>query len=125
MPTAITDVYIFSTQFVKENPQSIQGFVNGIFKAQEFIKTNPDEAHAIVGKQLELKPEEVAEELKGVSLISLEDNIKLMADTTSDIYLGKHMESLATFLKEQNQISASPTSEQLSALIDPAFVKAA
>ncbi|MBD1868058.1 ABC transporter substrate-binding protein [Cyanobacteria bacterium FACHB-471] len=125
MPTAITDVYIFSTQFVEENPQAIQGFVNGIFKAHEFIKTNPDEAYVITGKQLELQPEEVAEELKGVSLTSLEDNIKLMDDTTSDVYLGKHMESLATFLKDQNQISEAPTLEQLSALIDPAFVKAA
>jgi len=125
MPNAIMDVYMFSTSFVEENPQAVQGFVNGIFKARQFIETNPDEAYPIAGKMLELKPEEVAQELKGVGLTSPEDNIKLMSDTSSDTYLGKHMESLATFLKEQGQIPEAMTLDQLGALIDPTFVKAA
>jgi NitT/TauT family transport system substrate-binding protein len=125
MPTAIMDVYMFSTQFVEEQPEATQAFVNGIFRAREFLQTNADEANAIAGKRLELAPEEVASELKGVGLTSPEDNIKLMSDTSSDTYLGKHMESLAQFLKGQNQIPEAPTLEQLSTLIDPTFVKAA
>jgi hypothetical protein len=35
------------------------------------------------------------------------------------------MESLATFLKEQGQIPEAMTLDQLGALIDPTFVKAA
>jgi NitT/TauT family transport system substrate-binding protein len=125
MPSAIMDVYMFSTPFVQEHPQAVQGFVNGIFKAREFIQTNSDEAYAIVGKQLQIKPEAVGEEFKGVGLTSLEDNIKLMSDTGSDTYLGKHMESLSKFLQAQNQIPEAQTLEELSALIDPTFVKAA
>ncbi|HEY9620423.1 MAG TPA: ABC transporter substrate-binding protein [Crinalium sp.] len=123
MPTAIMDVYIFRTDFVQQNPQAIEAFVRGIFKGQEFIKSNPDEAYAIAGKQLQLKPEEVAEELKGVGLTSLDDNLKLMADPASDVYLGKHMESLAKFLKDQNQIPEAPTFDQLKTLVDPTFLQ--
>lgn len=125
MPTAIMDVYIFSTSFVQQNPQAVQAFVNGIFKARDFIKTNADEAYSIAGKQLQLKPEEVEAELKGVGLISPEDNIKLMSDTSSSTYLGKHLESLGKFLKEQDQIPEAMTLDKLSGLIDPTFVKAA
>jgi NitT/TauT family transport system substrate-binding protein len=124
MPTAIMDVYIFSTKFVQDNPQAAQGFVNGIFKAREFIQTNPDEAYAIAGKQLQLKPEEVADQLKGVELMGLEENLKLMSPS-DDIYLGNHLESLAKFLKQQEQIPNVLTLDQLGALIDPTFVKAA
>lgn len=125
MPNAIMDVYVFSTAFVQSNPQAVQAFVNGIYKAQELIKTNQDEAFAIAGKMLQLKPEEVGQELKGVQLTSREDNIKLLSDTSSDTYLGKHMESLSNFLKDQDQIPQAMTLDQLSALIDPTFVKAA
>jgi NitT/TauT family transport system substrate-binding protein len=124
MPTAIMDVFIFRTDFVEQQPKAVEAFVRGIFKGQEFIKTNPDEAYAIAGKQLELKPEEVAEELKGVGLTSLEDNLKLMADPAGDLYLGKHLESLGKFLKEQEQIPEAPTLEQLSTLVDPTFLEA-
>jgi NitT/TauT family transport system substrate-binding protein len=125
MPTAIVDIYVFSTKFVQAHPHAVQGFVNGIYKAQDFIQTNADEAYAIAGKQLQLKPEDLANQLKGVKLISPEENIKLMADPSSDIYLGKHLESLAKFLKGQNQLSDLLTLDQLSTLIDPTFVKAA
>ncbi|MDX2212811.1 MAG: ABC transporter substrate-binding protein [Oculatellaceae cyanobacterium bins.114] len=125
MPTAIVDVYIFSTQFVQENPQATEAFVKGIFKAHEFLKTNKDEALAIVGKMLQLKPEEVEQELTGVGLTSAEDNLKMLDDPTSDIYLVDHMESLGQFLKAQNQIPEAPTADSLKALIDPTFVKAA
>lgn len=125
MPNAILDVYMFSTPFVQNNPQAVQAFVNGIYKAQEFLRTNQDEAYAIAGKRLELKPEEVGQELKGVQLTSREDNIKLLSDASSDMYLGKHMESVANFLKDQEQIPQAMTLDQLSALIDSTFVKAA
>jgi NitT/TauT family transport system substrate-binding protein len=118
-------VYIFSADFVEQHPQAATAFVKGIFKAQEFIQTNPDEAYAIAGKMLELEPAEVAEELKGVGLTSLEDNVTLLSDEASDTYLVKHMTELGEFLQAQRQIPQAPTAEQLKALVDPTFVKAA
>jgi NitT/TauT family transport system substrate-binding protein len=125
MPTAIVDIYIFSPEFVAANPAGIQTFVNGIAKGIEFIETNPDEAYAIAGKRLELSPEDVATELQGVKLIGIEDNIKMLGDPQSDLYLQKHMEALGTFLKDQNQIPEAPTPETLAQLLDPTFVQTA
>lgn len=124
MPTAIVDVYIFNTQFVEENPQAVEGFVKGIFKAQEFLQTNKEEALAIAGKFLQLTPAEVEQELTGVGLTNVEDNITMLDDASSDIYLVNHMESLGQFLKAQNQVPEAPTADSLKALVDPTFVKA-
>lgn len=124
MPNAILDLYLFSDKIVQERPKAVEAFVRGIFRGKEFLQTNPDEALAIAGKKLELTPEEVAEELKGVQLTSLEDNIKLLAEPTSDIYLVKHMDTLGQFLKGQGQIPEAPSTDMLASLIDPSFVKA-
>jgi NitT/TauT family transport system substrate-binding protein len=124
MPTAIVDVYLFSTQFVEEHPKAVEGYVRGIYKAIDFIKSNPEEAYTLAGKWLELSPEEVETELQGVDLTSLENNIKMLDQPDSGIYLVDHMHDLGTFLKDQGQIPDAPTLEQLKQLIDPTFVKA-
>lgn len=124
MPNAIMDVYLFSNKFIQEQPQAVEGFVRGIFQAKEFLQTNPDEALAIAGKKLELKPEEVAEELKGVELTTLEDNVRLLSDSSAEDSMLNHMNSLSKFLKAQNQIPAEIPTDQLQQLIDPTFVKA-
>lgn len=125
MPTAIMDVYLFSNQIVEENPQAMQAFVNGIYKAVDFLKTSPDEANAIAGKQLGLTAEEVATELQGVRLIGPEDNVKLLGDLDSSDSIVQHMVDLGTFLKEQEQITEAPTADQIKGFIDSTFVQAA
>lgn len=124
MPTAIVDVYLFSTKFVEENPAAVEAYVRGIYKGIEFIKSNPDEAYAIAGKQLELTPEEVETELKGVGLASPEDNVKMLAEPDSGVYLLDHMDALGQFLKSQDQIPEAPAADTLKQTIDPTFVKA-
>lgn len=122
MPTAIMDVYLFSTKFVEENPGAAEAFVQGIVQGQKFLETNRDEALAIVGKRLELKPEEVENELKGVELTSLEKNVDLLSNPQSEIYLAKHMEALGQFLVSQKEIPEAP--KDLAKLLEPKFVKA-
>lgn len=120
MPTAIVDVYLFNTKFVEANPNAMKAFVQGIFKGIKFLETNKDEALAIAGKRLQLKPEEVEEQLKGVRLIDLPTNLEMMSDSQSNIYLLKHMNDLSQFLLAQKQIPKAP---DLSKLLEPTFVK--
>jgi NitT/TauT family transport system substrate-binding protein len=124
MPAAIADLYIFSTEWVENNSGAAEAYVRGIFQGMEFLDTDPEEAHAIVGKRLQLKPEQVKTELQGVELTSLEDNIKMLTDPNSEIYLVKNMESMTEFLKQQKQIPETLPTERLVQLIDPTFVKA-
>ncbi len=123
MPTAIVDVYLFSPEFIAENPQGTQAFVNGILKGIEFLNTNREEALAIAAKKLELTPEEVASELTGVDLTSLEKNQQMLSNPDSDIYLAKHMESLGEFLVSQKQIPQVPAN--ISKLLEPKFLQSA
>lgn len=124
MPATIADLYIFNTEWVENHPAAAEAYVRGIFKGMEFLQTDPDEAHAIVGKRLQLKPEQVKTELQGVELTSLENNIKMLADPNSEIYLVKTMESMTEFLKQQKQIPEVLPTDRLTQLIDSSFVKA-
>ena len=124
MPTAIVDVYMFDPEFVANTPNAAQAYVNGIFKGQEFIAANKDEAMEIGATWLELTPEEVETELQGVDLTSPEKNVKMLADETSDIYLLNHMMELNQFLADQGQIPEAHSAERLKQVIDPTFVQA-
>jgi NitT/TauT family transport system substrate-binding protein len=124
MPTAIVDVYIFSTEFVEQNPKAAEAYVKSIFQGVEFLKSNPEEAYPLAGKWLELSPEDVEIELQGVDLTSLENNIKMLGEPDSDIYLADHMEKLGDFLKGQDQIPEAPSRDTLEGLLDPTFVQA-
>ena len=124
MPTAIVDVYLFDPNFINSEPEATQAYVNGIFKGREFLKTNKDEALAIGAKWLELKPEEVEDELAGVDLTSPENNVKMLADESSELYLLDHLLELSQFLTDQGKISEAYSKETLAALFEPSFVKA-
>ncbi len=120
MPTAIVDLYLFTTKFVDTNPAGAEGFVKGIFKAMNFMKTNRKEALAIAGKRLQISPEEVETQLKGVRLIDLPTNVKMLGDAKSDIYLLNQMNKVSKFLVEHKQISQPP---DVTKILEPKFLK--
>jgi len=78
-PGLIVDVADLTCDYIKNNPKDVEAFNKGLFKAVEFIKTNPDEAYAImakgVGGYLE-KPEDFAEAAKGVRFYDQARNIE-------------------------------------------------
>jgi len=78
-PGLIVDVVSLTCDYIQKNPKDVEAFVNGVYKAVEFIKTNPDEAYAImakgVGGYLE-KPEDFAEAAKGVRFYDKPRNIE-------------------------------------------------
>jgi NitT/TauT family transport system substrate-binding protein len=121
MPTAIADVYTFSTKFIEAHPETVQAFVGGVFKGLDLLKTNPDEALAIAAKPLNLKPEELKAQLKGIQLPDLQTNVDMLSNPQSELYLLKPINSLVKFLQSQKQIDTTP---DMSKYIDPQFVKA-
>ncbi|HEY9625114.1 MAG TPA: ABC transporter substrate-binding protein [Crinalium sp.] len=121
MPTAIADVFAFRSDFVESHPEAVQAFVTGIFKALDLLKTSESEGLAIAAQKLNVAPDELGAQLKGVQLPDLQTNLSMLSDPQSDLYLLKPMKALAEFLKAQNQIDAVP---DLSNVLDPQFVKA-
>jgi NitT/TauT family transport system substrate-binding protein len=121
MPTAIADVYAFSTDFIEANPEAVQGFVSSIFTALDFLKSNEGEALEIAAKRLEITAQDLASQLQGLSLPDLATNQEMLGNPNSDLYLLKPLTALAEFLKKQNQIETLP---DLANVIDPQFVMA-
>lgn len=121
MPTAIADLYIFSTQFIQSNPKVVAAFVEGHFKGVEFLKANPKEGLAIMAKQLNITSDELAQQLQGIQIPDLATNINMLGNPNSEVSLLKPMSNLATFLKNQGKVATAP---DMSKFLDPQFVTA-
>lgn len=120
MPTAITDFYIFDTEYLEANPEAVEAFVAGIAKALDFIETNRDEAIAIAAPQLEVTPEALAADLEGIELPSVAKNIEMLTDSSSDIYIVNSLKAMGDFLAAQGQIQAVP---EMATFIEPKFIQ--
>lgn len=119
-PTAIADLLIFDTKFIGQNPQAIEAFIKGNVKALEFFNSNRQEGLEIASKQLGLKPAELDEQLKGVRLMDLPSNVKMLSDPASNLYMLKPLTAMVDFLKGQGQINKTP---DVSGVLEPKFVK--
>lgn len=78
-PGLIVDVVALTCDYIDKNPKDVEAFVKGLYKAVEFIKTNQEEAYAImakgVGGYLE-KPEDFAGAAKGVRFYDQARNVE-------------------------------------------------
>lgn len=122
IPTAIADLIVFNPQFIESTPKAIEAFVKANLKGLELLNTNPTEALPIAAEALGLTPEELQEQLKGVKLSDVEANVEMLNDPSSNLYVLTPLESMANFLKAQEQITDTP---DLSDKLDPQFVLAA
>jgi NitT/TauT family transport system substrate-binding protein len=121
-PGAIVDVYLFGDKFIQEKPKAIAAFIQGVLKARKFMESNSDEALAIAAKKLQLKPEEVAAQLKTIELVDLPTNLEMLSNKQSKLYLLNQMNDLSEFLVQQKQIPKVP---DLAGVLEPKFIKEA
>ncbi|MBM7632810.1 ABC transporter substrate-binding protein [Geomicrobium sediminis] len=114
-PSIIVDVFGFHDDYIAEHPESISAFITAYDKGIEFINTNPDEAHDIIGSKTNLSAEEAAEQLQDITLMSASDSVEFFENDATDV-----IESAADFWYEQGE-----TSERLDVTnkIDPEFVQ--
>ena len=120
MPTAITDFYIFDSEYLEANPEAVEAFVASIAKALDFIETNRDEAIAIAAPKLEVTPEALAADLEGIELPSVTKNIEMLTDSSSDIYIVNSLKAMGDFLAAQGQIQTVP---EMATFIEPKFIQ--
>lgn len=78
-PGLIVDVVDLNCDYIKNNPKDVEAFIKGLYKAVDFIKTNKEEAYAImakgVGGYLE-NPADFAEAAKGVNFYDQARNVE-------------------------------------------------
>ncbi|HEY9768573.1 MAG TPA: ABC transporter substrate-binding protein [Coleofasciculaceae cyanobacterium] len=120
MPSAISDFYSFSSEYIEANPEAVEVFIAGIAKALSFIETNREEAIAIAAAKLEVTPEALNADLAGIGLPGVETNIEMLTDVNSDLYILNSLNAMGNFLVSQGQIKTVP---DLATLIEPKFIQ--
>src|SRR5207237_2151717 len=65
-PRVMQTVGVVKTEFLKKNPNLIRGIIEARRKAVEFIKTNPDEAAAIMAKEYKIDEAQAKAAIKDV-----------------------------------------------------------
>ncbi len=80
-PGIITDIFTFRTDFVQTHPKTITAFMQAYFKALKFWQENPNEANDIIAKEYHITREEIAQQLKGITI--LDENANATAFTFS------------------------------------------
>ncbi len=74
-PDLIADVLAMHEDFVKANPDKVQGLVSALAEATEFLAKNPEESSKILAAAFKMKPEEVTADLKTMKFYDLKANL--------------------------------------------------
>jgi NitT/TauT family transport system substrate-binding protein len=76
-PGLIVDVVALGCDYIKNNPKDVEALVKGLYKANEFIKTNQKEAYEIMAKGVGgwlSKPEDFTASAAGVNFYGADRN---------------------------------------------------
>jgi NitT/TauT family transport system substrate-binding protein len=111
----VVDMVAFQPDFIKKNPKTVQGVVNGFFDALDMIKREPDKSNEIMGAKVKQTGADFA---KSASFIAWQDKAANQA-----YFKGE----LQAFMKEAADIQlASGVIKKipdLKALVDDTFIK--
>jgi NitT/TauT family transport system substrate-binding protein len=121
-PGLITDILTFRTDFIKAHPQTVQAITDIYFKALDFWKENPDQANAIVARELGDTPEHIARQLKGITILDRRDNETAFTFAAGFQSLYGNLRQIRDFVsKHQEKTSDHPI--ETDQLIDRRFIK--
>ncbi len=121
-PALITDILTFRTDFINAHPQTIQTIINIYFKALNFWEEHPDEANAIVAKEFGETAENIAQQLKGITMLDAHDNQTAFTFAAGFQSLYGNMRQIGDFVarqKGENNTRHSDTDK----LIERRFIK--
>ena len=120
-PGLVPDLMVFRQETIAARPDDVKKVIEAWNMALAYMKSNPVDAMKIMADGAGVTPEEMAENLKGIKLYTLDDNVAAFG-TAPDGDFFKTAASQAEFLKTSGFIDTVP---DVPALIDPSFVKAA
>jgi NitT/TauT family transport system substrate-binding protein len=104
-----------------ERREEVLAYMRALNKAVDFAQENPDEANAIIGEWVGLKPEEVADLLTKVELLDLEANKAIAFAPDHELNVINSIDSAAPILVAAGKVK---TAVEGAKLVDDSFVKA-
>jgi NitT/TauT family transport system substrate-binding protein len=119
IPGLIPDLVVFRAPVLKERPGDVKKVVASWFDIVEFIKTNEDEAVAIMAKVVEQPPAAYKDFMPGTKLFDIEQNRKGFEKRADDLSLYGSGKTITEFLKKAGQLKTIP---DYAAALEPKFM---
>ena len=98
IPGEVVDVLIGSESLLTTHATQLQVLIQGWFRALDYIKKNPEDAARRMARRQGVTPEQFLSSLKGLQIVTLEENQKLLGKTNSVLLKGT--QRLSQFLVE-------------------------
>lgn len=124
-PAIIADVLIFNSKVVETRPEAVEAVVKSINQGKEYFDRNKEHAYVLLSDFFNMTTEEVQDGFEGIQVLGLEDNIKAMNRSSSNVRnfttLYESGNIIANYLLEKGQIRQIPNFDDI---IDPKFIYA-
>lgn len=119
-PGLISDAIAFSGGVIKNRPGDVTKFLKGMMKGAQYIKDQPKESLQIIAEELNITPQEAADQLKGVEILGLEENKSALSNAEDPKYFSRPYVQARDFAFSQGFIKSKPEIEEA---FDFTFVK--
>ena len=121
-PTA--DLCVARKDFATKYPSVVVQYLKNLDKAVKFCRSKPEEAAAAIARQFGVSPEEAAQQMKGLILLSGEEQIsgKYMGDMQFHFGLYTTLKETADFLAKAQQIESSAPWPVFMRAVNPAYI---
>lgn len=116
----LLDAVGFTDEIIESEPEAVQGFVNAMAKATDYVSKNHDESVTIEAEGLSLDESDVSDTLEKLECYSLDGNKEMMG--TKDGKLYTDIKDISTFYVQQGLNDAEIDPDNI---INPAFIKEA
>jgi NitT/TauT family transport system substrate-binding protein len=120
-PGAIPDHLVVNPSLIQDRPDDVQALVKTWFDTVEWIRTNRDQAIAIMAKRAGVSPADYATYDAGTTIFTLEENLEAFTPGSTDAHLDYQARKITDFLLQTKLIDTKP---DLEGLLDDQFVKA-
>jgi NitT/TauT family transport system substrate-binding protein len=118
-PDIITDGVAFSPDFVEQNPDTVQKFVDAYGKVMDMIQSDPDKTFGYVTDYLGQSVGDIKATLKTVPLLTLEEGAKFLGTADSPGPAYDVFEQSGEFWQSIGEIDEVPSPDDA---IDPSFI---
>jgi NitT/TauT family transport system substrate-binding protein len=120
-PGAIPDHLVVNPSLIQDRPDDVQALVKTWFDTVDWIRTNRDQAIAIMAKRAGVSPTDYATYDVGTTIFTLENNLEAFTPGSTDAHLDYQGRKITDFLLQTKLIDTKP---DLEGLLDDQFVKA-
>lgn len=125
--TLTGDLAVVRTEFAEQYPDIVSGWLEQENRAVELIKSDPEGAAEIVGKELQLPPADAAEQMKGLIFLDKQEQLSpdYLGTAGQPGKLADQLTTTAQFLKKQKLIDREPSAEEFDEAVDSSFLEKA